>query len=836
MKRRCHLSGLAAIVGGLVIGLGAWAADDPPRLPSGSPVPAIKRLPNGQIVTVGPEEPNSAPPAMAKAAVARPPPPVTAPRGAICPSDAITCVRVVWPGGRGQARPVTFGQVFKPGDVPGHANLSGRDDKGNRFALQLDGRSTHADGSLRFAVVSAVLPASAADGARTIALLRSDPPPAAVASGDPPAFDLSVELSVFSRQVSVVKFGDRRGEKPGIPFESGAAVALKIGDERFDLTVTPEMSGGAMTPFMLIAKAFVPLINNRSKRYRARWNDANDGYEKLWITTVERGEAFTVSAEHGGRAMVSVQPYLAVEKPEVWVAALGDGGKGKPWLDGPVAVERDIAVPFLSRTTGLPHPRLAARFHLRRYPQAKTARADVVVENDWAYEPGPGNLTYDVTIRRNGVAVYSRADVTHTHHGRWHKAVWSEGSDEPEIVHDIAYLLDSRAVPHFDPRLSIPNEVMDRDALALSKADTGPMGSAQVTLYMPTTGGRPDIGPLPRWAVVYLLTMDSRARSALFANADAGAGIPIHYRDRKTDLPVSLDDHPTVVMGPGSPSAHDAFPALTVGDTPWTPQIAHHPSLFYLPYLLSGDLFYLEEVAFWADWVLASVDPGYRDGAKGLIAANEVRGQAWSLRTLAEAAVILPDDHPMKAYFNDRLRTNVSWYLKNFVNNPDVERSPLLGIIPKPDDPGIMSPWQQDFLFLAVGHMAELGVPGAEDILRWLARFTVGRWTSDAAGFCHQMAPGYYIKIRAGDRRFVPTLKDLFVLNWPDAKACPATFPFGDPASAGGYVANAAAALAVAADFNIPGAAEAFARLRVEAPMMVLAFPDNPTFAIVPRK
>jgi len=836
---RMRIVGLAAATAVLLaLAVDVRAADDQPvvapRLPSGSRVPTIKRLPDGQIVAIGPQEPIApkvASPAITPASVRIPAPsPAAAVRVAACPPAAITCVRVA---GRGDVQPVTFGQPFKPGDVPAHANLVGRDDKGNPLALQLDGRATHPDGSLRFAVVSAVLPEAAA----TIALLRNDaPPPAPAKAAGMPEFDVNVELSIFSRQVTVVKFGDRQGEKLGIPFKAGESITLKIGDEHFGLTVTPDMSGGNMTPYMHIAKAFVPLINDQSRRYRARWNDANDGYEKLWITTVDRAEAFTVAAEQGGQATISVQPYLSVAKPEVWIAAMDGGAKGKAWLDGPVAEERDIALPFVSRTTGKTHPRLSVRLHLRRYPLAKATRADIVLENGWAYEPEPGNDTYDITIRRNGTAAYSHAGVNHTHHARWHQVIWSDGFDEPQVVHDIAYLLDSRAVPHFDPRLAIPDGVVQRDFLALSKSDTGPLGAAQVTPYMPTTGGRADIGPLPRWAAVYLLTMDPRARAAVFANADAGAGIPIHYRDKKTDLPVSLDDHPTVVMGPGRPNSRDAFPEVLVGDTPWTPQIAHHPSLSYLPYLLSGDLFYLEEVAYWADWVLASVDPGYRDGAKGVIAANEVRGQAWSLRTLAEAATVLPDAHPMKAYFNERLHTNIAWYAKHFADNPDPDQSPVLGIIPKPDDPGMMSPWQQDYLFMAIGHLAELGVPGAEGILRWLARFSVGRWTSDAAGFCHQMAPAYYIKIKGADHRFVRTLRDLFTLNWPEAKACPATFAFGDPASPGGYVANAHAALAIATDFDIPGAAEAFSRLRAEAPMMVRAFAEDPTFAIVPRK
>lgn len=749
-----------------------------------------------------------------------------------CPPDAITCVRLSGPAGPGELRPVTFGQPFRVGDVPGRDLLVGRDDKGGVVRLQLDARATHPDGSLRFAVISALVPRQAG----MLAILSGEPPPPSSPPQTESPFDLSVELTVFSRQVTVVKFGDRKGEKPGVPFKAGETITLTVGDEQFSLVVTPAMSGGGMTPFMQVAKAFVPLINGRSKRYAARWNGANDGYEKLWLTTLGRDEVFAVAAEHGGPGQIAVVPYLPVEAPEIWMATLDPAAKGIAWLDGPVARERDLALPFISKVSGKTHPRLAARLHLRTYAGVRAARADVVMENTWAYEPEPRNHSYDIAIRRNGAEVYRHADVEHHHHARWHKAIWSEGFAEPGISHHIPYLLESGAVPHFDPALFIPDSVLRRDLEALAKTGTGPLGTAQVTPYMPTTGGRADIGPLPRWAVIYLLTMDAGARKVLFANADAGGGVPIHYRDKATDRPVSLEDHPTMVMGPGRAKGRDVFPAIAIGDTPWTPQVAHHPSLAYVPYLVSGDLFQLEEVTFWANWVLASVDPSYRDGAKGLIAANEVRGQAWSLRTLGEAASILPDSHPMKAYFSDRLRANVAWYVKRFAANKDPEQSPVLGIIPKPDDPGRMAPWQQDFLFMAFGQLARQGVPGAEEMLRWLARFSVGRWTSDAEGFCHRMAPAYYIKIREADTRFSPTLRDLFILNWPEVAACPPDFPFGDPTSAGGYVANGHAVLGIAAEFGIPGAAQAFQRLRAEAPIMVRGFQDNPTFAIVPAR
>src|SRR5581483_6670688 len=161
-------------------------------------------------------------------------------------------------------------------------------------------------------------------------------------------------------------------------------------------------------------------------------------------------------------------------------------------------------------------------------------------ENDWAYAPGPRNLTYDIQVLRNGEAVFSRQHIVHTHHARWHRLIWSAGMSEPVVRQNIPYLVASGLVPHYDPKISIPYAALEADAHQLATLDTAPMGTAGVTLYMPMTGMRADIGPLPQWTAQYLLSMDSRARALTFANADAGGSMPIHYRDQATGLPVSL--------------------------------------------------------------------------------------------------------------------------------------------------------------------------------------------------------------------------------------------------------------------------------------------------------
>ena len=92
------------------------------------------------------------------------------------------------------------------------------------------------------------------------------------------------------------------------------------------------------------------------------------------------------------------------------------------------------------------------------------------------------------------------------------------------------------------------------------------------------------------------------------------------------------------------------------------PDDAHQPSLAFVPYLVTGDYYYLEELHFWANWNMILAKPDLRQFDKGLLGWSQVRAQAWSLRTLGHAAFITPDDHPLKSYFVTRVENNINHY------------------------------------------------------------------------------------------------------------------------------------------------------------------------------
>ncbi|MBV5346278.1 MAG: hypothetical protein JZU63_12565, partial [Rhodoferax sp.] len=97
--------------------------------------------------------------------------------------------------------------------------------------------------------------------------------------------------------------------------------------------------------------------------------------------------------------------------------------------------------------------------------------------------------------------------------------------------------------------------------------------------------------------------------------------------------------------------------------TIWSTDAAHQASFAYIPYLVSGDSFYLDEIQFWANWNMGRQNPGYRSRNLGLINSDEMRAQAWSLRSLGESARALPDSHVMKEYFKTKLSNNLAWYV-----------------------------------------------------------------------------------------------------------------------------------------------------------------------------
>ncbi len=662
-------------------------------------------------------------------------------------AGAVTDVRFESTSSTAQTNvPVTFGQVFAPGHLAANGSLSGRLDNGATVPLQLDIKAKHPDGSVRHAVISAVLPSLAAGEVRTMNLVRST-------------------------------------------ISSAAAPA-----------VSALLNAGFTTSF-----------------------DATIG-----------GVRYTASADE----------LIKKAAPTTW-------------LNGSTVGEWQVSAP-LKTSSGAEHPHLSARFAVRWYNAVKKARVDVTIENDWAYEPSPQNFTYDAQILVGGSAVYTKAALEHYHHARWRKVFWWNGTaPQVNIKHNTGYLIASRAVPNYDQSLSITEKALSEMKKDWTAANTEPMGTGLTTKYMPQTGGRADIGLLPQWAAVYLLSMDQRAREATLGTGELAGSFSSHYRDKKTGQPISLIDYPymTRLGTPGDTynpktKTREVFPTCpsALCDNPYKHDVSHQPSLAYLPYMLTGDHFFLEEMQFWGMFNVFNANPGYRENIKGLLKPEQVRGQAWAMRTLAQLAYITPDSDRLKQHFTQILDSNLAWYNTNYTDNPAANKLGVLvnGYAVVYLEKSGLAPWQDDFFTSAIGHASELGFSEATRLLKWKAKFPVDRMV--APGACWIDGSIYSMRVRASETApFFSTMAEAYEASHDSAfnklacggadmaKALKLTVGemTGYSSAAAGYPSNMQPALAYAADVGGAQGKQAWEQFMKRS--VKPNYAGSPQFAIVPR-
>ncbi|HEX4078378.1 MAG TPA: hypothetical protein VHX61_05840 [Rhizomicrobium sp.] len=420
------------------------------------------------------------------------------------------------------------------------------------------------------------------------------------------------------------------------------------------------------------------------------------------------------------------------------------------WLKGPLVSEWWVSGPFIDKN-GRPHPHLGVRFGIRCYGRGRPLRLEVIVENDWTFVPHPQTEFYDAEIRAGGKTVFAQAHMAQSSQTRWRHGFWWSEPVALYVRQNLDYLKKSGAVPNYDPDLSIPESVVADLYDRFRRSHHGPLQAGIIMKYMPTTGGRPDIAPLPQWQALYLLSMDPRAYQVTLQTADLGASFPVHFRNEKTGLPVTPKDYPDMttdadIFGEsGQPERPD-----TGGYTnTLVPDESHEPALDFIPYLVTGDRFYLEELEFWTQWNAMRSGAVYHGFAAGRLNWGQIRGQAWSLRTLAQASYITPDKDTMKPILLRQLRATIGWYEQHFSFNSSANK---LGIgmdpsVVQPYDDGLsMAPWQDDFLTSSVGYVQALGDVDALPLLRWKARFPIGRMI--APGFCWILASSYTLRVR----------------------------------------------------------------------------------------
>jgi len=634
---------------------------------------------------------------------------------------------------------------------------------------------------------------------------------------------------------------DKQGD---VPFTFGQI--FKVGAVPRGSSVSAKLGDGSSLPLQVDAKATHPDGSLRHAVLSGKLSTlAGRGNQLLTLSAgaltsgapVAMSEVFASSYDTSVSLSLGGTVYGASARQAL------SGGKVKTWLSGPVVSEWLAMMPVRT-ASGVNHPHLTAYFHVRAYAGIKQVRTDVVIENNWAFVPNPASFAYTVTVNVPEKAAYTKS-LTHYGATRWHKRFW--WGSEPQVYAklDKTYLQDTKAIPKYEdvqPTEKFLNSV---------RRSTEPMNNADHTPNMDETGYQPGIGPLPQWDALYAVSTDVRAFDYMLANADGGTAYSIHFRDEKTGLPISIDNYPNTSLI----DAESSKPVvLSGGRSPYFEGqgSSHQPSIGYLPYVVTGDYFYLEESQFWSAYNLIWTNADYRGRNKGWWYTGSLRGQAWAYRSLAQAAYITPDTHPYKAYLLDKLRNNIQHDTSLYVTPGGPHKNDLGAMYSYDGNDGYL--FFDYFMSWTVQYLVDLGFTEAIPFRNYKLKFPVGLMGSGAGEYCFQAAPQFKWQAGpSGNSTFYPDFKTVFVNTVPGAnpalcgtaamadfltkkfnvKVDGANGTLGDQTSTTYWFAQLQPALAAAYDAGVPGGRQAWER--AQASKVHPDYRDNPIWAVVPR-
>ncbi|MBP0496567.1 hypothetical protein, partial [Roseomonas indoligenes] len=465
------------------------------------------------------------------------------------------------------------------------------------------------------------------------------------------------------------------------------------------------------------------------------------------------------------------------------------------WRSGPHELQERIAAEVpASAAGGVTSLRVVADL-IRRADG--TAAVDLWLRNDAVQEPTSGTAIYSAKLVVDGKTLLEQA-VPHHELGRAWGRLLTAARRQPHLRFDWSYVQDASGIVR-------QQGTLNADVIAaypVARAQPGwndTFGTRNISTYMPGTGGRGDIGAVPSWVAAWMISNDRDVADYCMDVAEAAGTIPWFRWDRAKAS--WYDPRPNLwdrVLSPGIEETHG-----------WTLDIAHQPDPCFVPYMLSGRRALLDNLLGQAVWcVWAQWDAVRQEGGSGLniVNSNQVRGSAWGMRQVDQAAWIAAPDQPGQKLAQETSDAVWSWL---------VDRMPAWKALQGQaygkvegtygSDNSALPPWQQDYFASTAIASAKRGDARA---MKWLkefaANFLVGRVMRpdfnprDAVAYLHaNIDPGS--KARP--------------LTWAALEQANVARGFsnlgGWDKSGGDYGALGLATLAGLADLGIPGAAEA---------------------------
>ena len=434
-------------------------------------------------------------------------------------------------------------------------------------------------------------------------------------------------------------------------------------------------------------------------------------------------------------------------------AALADG-TASFWQSGPLVSQARIALP------GEGSQRFVCDVSL--YADGNWA-VDVQFANDRAMEAGGSWASRQLNVSMDGKTVFD-GSLSQGQYQSYHQRFSSDnhnggqGLGDPgqgwlNIKHDVEALAQAGAVAHYALGQGVSASLLEGYAAMAGGPDWGaPMSANGVTKYMPQTGGRPDIGFTTAPNTAWLISQDPRAAEVALMQAETASAIPWHAWDQANGSWLSTEYYGKLWTDPRGGAGQPGDPqsgGLTRqpdAQTGWVTDSAHQPDLSYVPFLLTGERWMLDNLQAQSAWAVLSTWPLQRGNDQDLLVRDsQVRSAAWSLRQIDAAAWVSPDNSPEQAYFREVSAANWSWLVSQIPAWTALQGEThgwLPGVY---GGNGAIPPWQQDFFASTAIAAARHGSADAATFLDWQANFLIGRFTHAAQGFAMHDGAAYVI-------------------------------------------------------------------------------------------
>lgn len=384
----------------------------------------------------------------------------------------------------------------------------------------------------------------------------------------------------------------------------------------------------------------------------------------------------------------------------------------------------------------LPHMTVCFR------PDADSSRDEVVFEYGTFMQKPVNTGAYTAFFYKGSTQLASQSVSNHNFYQRWR---WIPQGYRPRY-RTLASLEAARLLPPYRKGVDPSSK---NDTIPAPKASclyTQIFATACITQYMGTTGERPDLGHVTGTQGNYLLSQSDAWWQAVLAQAEAGMGIPWNIRD-EGGTPVNFFRTGTGVVSRLLLTTHsnvkgkahylDQETNATAG---WSIDQSHQPALFYLPWVLTGDPYYLEGLQFANSNNTLHTNFNRKSINLANIISDQVRGNAWNMRTLFGLVATTPENVPgwllPRSYFEKQSRENAAEFTGKYVNNP----APLQSILYSDSD-GF---WQHDFLTFETGWATWLGISEWKPIFEYAIRSAISR-VNGTSGWERRCPTVYYL-------------------------------------------------------------------------------------------